>query len=402
VTGPAGAGPEAAGAGPESAGAGPEAGDGAVVRPRTSTRDRDVLHRGLVAWLGTKVADPEVSELVVPEGNGMSSETLLFDATWREPGGDGRPGPVVEQSCAARLSPDPAAVPVFPVYDLGRQFRVMGLVAERTDVPVPRTLWLEPDSAALGSPFFVMERVEGLVPPDIMPYPFGSWLSEASPADQRRLQDASVGVLAALHGADVGPDDVAFLELDRPGDSALRRHLAEQRSYYEWVVADGARSPLIERTFAWLEGHWPDDEGATVISWGDSRIGNIMYRDFEPVAVIDWEMVALGPREIDLGWMVYLHRFLDDIAVQAGLPGMPHFMRMDDAAATYEARSGHAPRHLDFYTMYAALRHAIVMSRVARRQVLFGEIDMPADPDDMIMHRPTLEEMLESRYWDRV
>jgi len=384
------------------AGAGPDAADAAVARPRTSTRDRDVLHRGLVAWLATKVADPEVSQLVVPEGNGMSSETLLFDATWRDRDDDGRAGPVVEQSCAVRLSPDPAAVPVFPVYDLGRQFRVMRLVAERTDVPVPRTLWLEPDGAALGSPFFVMERVEGLVPPDIMPYPFGSWLSEAPPADQRRLQDASVGVLAALHGAEVGPDDVAFLELDRPGDSALRRHLAEQRSYYEWVVADGARSPLIERTFAWLEGHWPDDEGATVISWGDSRIGNIMYRDFEPVAVLDWEMVALGPREIDLGWMVYLHRFLDDIAVQAGLPGMPHFMRMDDAAATYEARSGHAPRHLDFYTMYAALRHAIVMSRVARRQVLFGEIDMPADPDDMIMHRPTLEEMLENRYWDRV
>ena len=52
--------------------------------------------------------------------------------------------------------------------------------------------------------------------------------------------------------------------------------------------------------------------------------------------------------------------------------------------------------------MYAALRHAIVMSRVARRQVLFGEITMPDDPDDMIMHRPTLEQMLEGTYWDKL
>ena len=382
MTGPSGA---AEGAGPAET----------VVRPRTSTRDHGELHRRLVAWLATKVTDPEVSALEVPASNGMSSETVLFEAAWR----DGA-GAAVRQGCAARLRPDPSAVPVFPVYDLERQFRVMRLVAERTGVPVPRTLWMEPDPGPIGSPFFVMERVEGVVPPDIMPYPFGSWLSEATPSEQRRLQDASVGVLAALHGAEVGPEDVAFLAFDHPGDSALRRHLAEQRAYYEWVVADGARSPLIERTFAWLEDHWPADEGPTVISWGDARIGNMLYRDFEPVAVLDWEMVGLGPREIDLGWMVYLHRFLDDIALQAGLPGMPQFMRLDDVAATYEARSGHTPRHLDFFTMYAALRHAIVMSRVARRQVLFGEIEAPGDPDDMIMHRPTLEAMLEGRYWD--
>jgi aminoglycoside phosphotransferase (APT) family kinase protein len=369
-----------------------------VVRPRTSTRDIDELQRRLLAWLAGRVERPDISALVVPESNGMSSETLLFEASWHEPAG-GVDVPV-HQACAARLSPDPDAVPVFPVYDLERQFKVMRLVGERSTVPVPRTLWLENDPGPIGSPFFVMERVEGVVPPDIMPYPFGSWLSEASAEDQRRLQDASVSVLAALHDAAVRPEDVAFLQLARPGGTALRRHLAEQRSYYEWVVADGARSPLIERTFAWLEDHWPAEEGATVISWGDARIGNMMYRDFEPVAVLDWEMAAVGPREIDIGWMVYLHRFLDDIALQAGLPGMPHFMRLGDVAGTYEACSGHEPRHLEFFTMYAALRHAIVMSRVARRQVLFGEIEMPADPDDMIMHRPNLELMLEGRYWD--
>jgi aminoglycoside phosphotransferase (APT) family kinase protein len=377
------------------------AGADAPPRPRTSTRDRDELHRRLVRWLATQVRDPEVSELVVPESNGMSSETLLFECTWGDPDGSSA-GARVSQACAARLIPDPEAVPVFPVYDLERQFRVLRLVGERTRVPVPRTLWLELDPEAIGSPFFVMERVDGVVPPDIMPYPFGSWLSEASRADQDRLQDASVRVLAELHGADVSEQDIAFLELDRPGDTALRRHLAEQRSYYEWVVADGARSPLIERTFDWLEDHWPTSEGAPVISWGDARIGNMMFRDFEPVAVLDWEMAAVGPREIDIGWMVYLHRFLDDIAIQAGLPGMPDFMRLDDVAEAYARHAGHTPGDLDFFTMYAALRHAIVMSRVARRQVLFGEIAMPDDPDDMIMHRPTLEQMLAGTYWDKL
>ncbi len=370
--------------------------EAAPPRPQTSTRDRDDVRRRLLTWLGDKVVDPDVPELQVPESNGMSSETLLFDASWVDADGARRVHP-----CAARLSPDPSNVPVFPVYDLQRQFDVMRLVAAHSQVPVPKTLWYEPDSAALGTPFFVMEKVDGLVPPDIMPYPFGSWLSDAPLADQRRLQDSSVRVLAHLHSAAVSPPDIAFLEFDHAGDTALRRHIAEQAAYYEWVVSDGARSPLIERTFAWLDAHWPQHEGPAVISWGDSRIGNMMFRDFEPVAVLDWEMVGVGPCEIDIAWMVYLHRFLDDIAVDAGLPGMPHFMRMADVAATYEEASGHKPRDLDFFTMYAALRHAIVMSRVARRQVLFGEIAEPADPDDMIMHRASLEQMLEGTYWGR-
>jgi len=340
-----------------------------------------------------KLPGADVSSLVVPESNGMSSETLLFDVAFEE-GGTRR-----SLGCAARLSPDPAAAPVFPVYDLDRQFRVMRLVAERSEVPVPATLWYEPDEGPLGAQFFVMERVDGEVPPDVMPYPFGSWLSEASTSEQRRLQDSSVRVLAEIHNMDVSPSEISFLELDQPGESALRRHVADLVTYYEWVASDGARSPLIERSLEWLDDHWPKDEGRTAISWGDARIGNMMFREFEPVAVLDWEMAAVGPAEVDLGWMIYLHRFLDDIAVSAGLPGMGRFMHMDDVAATYESSAGHAPRDLEFYTLYAAVRHAVVMSRVARRQILFGEIAMPDDPDDMIMHRASLEQMLEGSYW---
>jgi aminoglycoside phosphotransferase (APT) family kinase protein len=323
----------------------------------------------------------------------MSSETVLFDLTWQER------GTPRSQPCVARLRPDPSALPVFPAYDLERQFRVMRLVGERTAVPVPRTLWYEPDEEPLGSPFFVMTRVEGVVPPDVMPYNFGSWVSEASAADRARLQRASVAVLAELHGMDATHNELAFLELDRPGDTAFRRHVAEQAAFYEWVVADGRRSPLLERAFAWLEERWPANEGPTVLSWGDSRIGNMIYRDFEPVAVLDWEMAALGPAEIDLAWFVFLHQFFEDIARNAGLDGMPDFLQRDEVVGTYEQLSGRAVRNLELFEVYAALRHGIVMSRVARRSIHFGEAVMPEDPDDLVMHRGLLEQMLDGTYW---
>ena len=125
---------------------------------------------------------------------------------------------------------------------------------------------------------------------------------------------------------------------------------------------------MIERAFGWLDANWPADEGDTVVSWGDSRIGNMMYRDFEPVAVLDWEMAGLGPREIDLGWMIFIHRFFQDLAEQFGMPGMPDFMRTSDVAATYEALSGDRCATCEWYILYAALRHAIVMFRITRRR----------------------------------
>ena len=373
----------------------PQRQQSAVARPQASRLDPAALQQRLERWMARQLpagAAPHIAALDVPASNGMSSETVLFDATWVEAG--------VTQTAAlvARVAPDPSTVPVFPTYDLDRQFQVVRLVGATSSVPVPRVYWSEPDAAALGAPFFVMERVDGRVPPDVMPYNFGSWLSEASPAEQAQLQNATVRVLADLHAVDGAAHTFAFLASARPGATPLRRHRADQWAFYEWAGA-GLRLPLLERCFAWLEEHWPADEGPTVLSWGDARIGNVIYREFDPVAVLDWEMAALGPRELDLGWMIFLHRFFEDIATTLGLPGMPNFMRRDDVAATYESMTGHTPRDLDFYTMYAALRHGIVMSRVQQRAIHFGEATMPDDVDDLVMHRATLEAMLAGTYW---
>jgi aminoglycoside phosphotransferase (APT) family kinase protein len=320
----------------------------------------------------------------------MSSETLLFDATWREAGAE-RSAPFV-----ARVAPDPRDVPVFPSYALATQFRVMQLAA-RGGVPVPNVRWLEEDAARIGSPFFVMDRVAGRVPPDIMPYPMGSWLSEASREDQRRLQDATLAAIAKLHAIDPEKSGARFLEFSLPGATALRRHVENQRRFYDWM-RQGRRFPLIERAFAWLEAHWPADEGDTVISWGDSRIGNVLYDGFAPAAVLDWEMAALGPRGLDLGWLSFMHAFFDVIARGAGLPGMPHFLRAGDVADEYARLTG-VRLDLRWYEAYAALRHGIIMARIVSRAVHFGETTAPADPDAAIPHRALLEQMLAGTHW---
>ncbi|WP_327086056.1 phosphotransferase family protein [Nonomuraea sp. NBC_01738] len=346
---------------------------------RTSTRDLDELRQRVRTWLTGRVGEKvEISELERPSGNGMSSETLFFTAAWA--------GNTTK--CVVRMAPAAEAVPIFPAYDLGGQFEVMRLARERAGVPAPRALWFEADPGPLGMPFFVMEREDGLVPADVMPYTFEGWLLEATPEQARRLQDETVAVLAALHQAPITAADVPFL-----GPGGLRRHVEEQRAYYAWAHGR-TRIPVLEKAFGWLADHWPEKTGDDVLTWGDARPGNVMYRDFAPVAVLDWEMAALGPRELDLGWMIFLHRFFQDVAVIMGLPGMPDFMRRDDVCAKYRDLTGYEPRNMDFYEMYAALRHGIIMARVWQRRIHFGEQPMPADPDEMVMHRAAIEEML--------
>ncbi|MEU3795057.1 phosphotransferase family protein [Streptomyces fructofermentans] len=357
-------------------------------RPRTTTRDPEEVTRRLTAWLAARLPGAEAVGVRVPESNGMSSETLLFDIEHPEP-------PV--RACALRLAADPAAYTVFPVYDLPRQYRVLRLVAERSDVPVPRVLWLEEDAGPLGAPFLVMERVDGRVPPDVMPYTYeGNWLHAAGDTERERLEAASVGLLARLH------DQVPVSEADflaaPGGGSALRRHVEAQRAYCAWVVDGLPRSPLVEEAFDRLDALWPRDEGETVLSWGDARIGNVIYDGFTPAAVLDWEMAGLAPREVDLGWMIYLHRFFQDLTVGFGQPGLPGFMRRDNVEARYARLTGHAPRDMDFHILYAALRHAVVMLRVAYRQVHFGEVAVPADPDTLILHHASLRAMVQASY----
>lgn len=362
----------------------------AEVELTVSERDVSGLSERLARWLGHHVGDgrpPVISGLRRPEGGGLSSVSVLFEAAWP----DGGPGP---RSLVARMPPEQTSFPVFPSYDFRLQYDVMAAVRAHSDVPVPELVGIDDSGEVVGEPMIVMERVAGTIPTDNPPYVFGGWLYDASEERRREVQESSVGVLAGLHGID--DPEGRFPGLARAaGTDPLRSHVEGQREYYEWTCAtDGVRIPLIERTFDWLEQHWPDDPGPTVLSWGDARIGNIVYDGGRPAGVLDWEMAALGPREMDLAWFLFMHRFFQDIAEVFELPGLPGFLERDAVVASYERMTGHRVRNLDWFLVYAALRHAIVMGRIKRRMIHFGEEERPETPDEYVMHKALLERMI--------
>lgn len=362
-----------------------------VSRLQHSSRDTETLPDQLSQWLATVLPDRGAPQVIVENGidaNGMSSETILLTACW---GAD-------QQRLVARVAPAADDVPVFSTYRLDHQFELMRQVSELTDVPVPRVRWIDSTGDVLGTPFFLMDRVDGDVPPDVMPYTFGgNWFADAPPQHQRELQESTIEVLAALHTIPDAVHRFSFLtEVDPPGDTPLRRHFGWLKDWYEFAVPDIGRSALVERALQWLEEHFPTDVAAStpVLTWGDSRIGNVLYKDFRPVAVLDWEMATVGPRELDVSWMIFAHMVFQELAGLAGLPGLPDVLREDDVRATYERLTGVTLGDLHWFYIYSAVIWCCVFMRTTARRVHFGEMEQPEDVESTFYHASLLRRLL--------
>jgi aminoglycoside phosphotransferase (APT) family kinase protein len=343
-------------------------------------RDPDEIATRLAQWARFARSGATVTDVRAP-GSGMANDTVLFRL-------DGEP-------LVARLAPSPdAPFPTFPTFDLDLQRQVIELVRRRTDVPVPEIVHVEPMDDALGVPFMVMRAIEGVVPSDSPPYlldPDG-WFLQGTPDDWKRMETATIGVLAELHTI-VDDEETAFLHLDVPGSTPLARQIAAHREYYAWAC-EGIRIPVLDRALDVLTATEPAT-GRCVLNWGDSRPGNIIYRDFEPVAVLDWEMAMVGPPEVDVAWMTFFQRFFAGMAEQYGLPPVPAMFDPEETAATYERLSGVRLDDLAWYEALAGLWFGIILARMSLRASAFGAQPRPDDPDDLIMFAPLLGRLLD-------
>jgi aminoglycoside phosphotransferase (APT) family kinase protein len=363
-----------------------------VSRLEHSSRDLSTLPDVMSEWLSSVLPGGVRPEITVESGvdaNGMSSETIILTGRWDENG-------QVEQKWVARVAPTAQDVPVFSAYRMDHQFDVIRLVEEQTDVPVPRVRWLENTGDVLGTPFFLMDYVDGRVPPDVMPYTFGgNWFADSTPEQQRELQDNTVEVIAKLHSIPDPQTTFGFLD-DGSDPNALRRNLNWLQSWYQFAVPDIGRSPLVEQALDWLEANWPADAANAdpVLVWGDSRVGNVLYSGYSPVAVLDWEMATLGPREMDAAWMIFAHMVFQELAGLAGLPGLPDFMTESDVKATYAAKAGVELGDLNWFYVYSGVIWACVFMRTSARRVRFGEIEQPDDVESLFYHGSLLKRLI--------
>lgn len=333
--------------------------------PAQGHYDPEQIRLRLEQWFAGKhphARDLRVGEIAAPGTTGFSSETMLVDATWNE---DGR-------ACEGRwvVRSRPTEHPVFPEYDLHSQYRCMQIVAAVSDVPVPKVRWWEPDESVIGEPFYVMDRVDGEAPSDSPPYTVTGFLAEASPDQQRALFEKEIAILARLHAIDWRAAGLDFLDKKEFGPPGFDQQLAYYRHFLAWA-AEGRPQPCVEAAFDYLERNRPAGADAVVLNWGDARPSNIMVRDFEPVAVLDWEMATLGPPEVDVAWFLYLNRFLSE---GVGAPALPGFPGADETSKLYRSLGGRALGDLHYYQVWAGLRFSVIFIRIIQRMEKQGAL----------------------------
>lgn len=324
-----------------------------------SPRDPATLRATLARWLGDRLDAPvEVSEPSGPPATGFSNETILVDATWDE--GEG-PMP---HGLAFRVQP--TAHTVFPYDRFEAQHRVMSALGDQRGVRVPHLRWFEEDPSVLGSPFMVMDRVDGEAPSDSPPYPTEGWLRDGGPELQGAVWRAGLDAMAAVHAVDWRARGLADLDPCPDGDSRLAARVDEWAAMLAWASPD-ARQAVPEAGLAWLRQHQPSDVDEPALCWGDSRIGNQLFAGrtsaatVHVAAVLDWEMVHVGDPVQDLGWFTWM-----DHTLSAGLdvPRLPGFPPTAETVARWEAATGRSAEHHRWAEILAGVGFAIVMVRL--------------------------------------
>jgi aminoglycoside phosphotransferase (APT) family kinase protein len=308
-------------------------------------RDLDELARQLAGWLGTRMPKAEAIEvrnLSYPLGAGMSHETILFDAAWREA------GRAVERGMVVRIKPMRRQVYQDDMFDA--QYQLIQLMHRLDAVPVAEPLWFEQDPGLLGAPFFVMEKVAGRVAVSFPPYSKQGWLFDAQPADRARLWEDSVRKLAGIQTVPVS--EAQFLHL--PGEFAenFDQEIDRWTRYLDW--ADGDRScGLLRDLFDRLQAARPKNRAEGIV-WGDARLGNMMVSDdFKVVAVMDWEQPSLGGALQDLGWWLYTERMQ---TVARGLAPLEGMGSRAETLALWSETCGKSAADIEWYEAFASFK----------------------------------------------
>lgn len=274
-------------------------------------------------------------------GGGQSNPTFFVDYDTR--------ALVMRKQPVGELLPSAHAV--------DREYRVMRALGP-AGVPVPRVVLFHAERDVVGTPFYLMEKLEGRV--------FAAHsLPGLAPAERGAMYRSMADTLATLHRVD--PAAVGLADYGRPGNYFARQVARWSR---QWEASRTRENPALDRLIAWLPGHIPEGD-ETVVCHGDFRIGNLMFDPVEPrvIAILDWELSTLGHPLADLGFNAMAwHTRPDEYGGLRGLDldalGIPS---LDDYVAHYLRAAGRQDGIAPFHVAFALFRFAVIFEGIAAR-----------------------------------
>jgi aminoglycoside phosphotransferase (APT) family kinase protein len=187
----------------------------------------------------------------------------------------------------------PVGARIKTAHDMGREYRILSRLS--TAYPrVPRAFLYCEDESVIGAPFYVMERVNGIIlraqPPKDL---------ELSPDLMQAVSNAFVQNLVEIHN--VNYESVGLGDLGQPDGYVVRQIEGWTKRYYNARTNDVA---AVERLADWLSKNVPRESARRALIHNDYKYDNIVLAPEDPrqiVATLDWEMATIGDPLMDLG-----------------------------------------------------------------------------------------------------
>ena len=251
-------------------------------------------------------------------------------------------------------------------HDMAREHRIVSAVAQ-SKVPVPTTYGVCEDTEVNGSPFYLMEFVDGLVP-------HKQEAVEPLSGDERRSFGLHVaGVLSDLHLVD--PDDIGLGNLARK-EAYLARQL--KRWTAQWEATKTHEIPEMDESLRLLHEDVPDQVGAAIVH-GDYRPGNMMIRDGRMVALLDWELCTLGDPLADVGYFMNNWPQPGEEGADAAPTGAGGFPDRPELLEIYQANTGRDLSRINYYRAFSHWRLAAITQGVYKRYLVGAMGDQEFD-----------------------
>ena len=273
-------------------------------------------------------------------------------------------------------------------HDVLREFRILDAVKDEP-VPVARPVLACEDPDVFGSPFYVMERIDGAPVRTRIPAAWAHF-----PATQGTALEQLIDALVAIHILDwqaCGLGDLA--RSGRRPDRKTARWLSQLESY------DGRELPAAHVVGDWLDVNQPAEQRAALCH-GDYKLDNVLFAPDSPprlLAVVDWEMASIGDPLVDLAWALVFHPGPEG-TLPLGVAKEPAFdvERLPSRAALvarYADASGRDTSALGWYDIFARWKLAVILEG-SYAKFLRGQSDKPAHEHfgrqvDLLLHSAT-------------
>jgi aminoglycoside phosphotransferase (APT) family kinase protein len=246
-------------------------------------------------------------------------------------------------------------------HDMGREYNVLSKL--HAVFPAPRPLVYCTDESVLGAPFYIMERVHGV----ILRRKLADGL-EISPQTVRQLSEAFIDHLAALHGLAYAA--IGLGDLGKPQGYLARQVKGWTERYYGSKTHDLTEVTQISD---WLAQRMPQNSGATLIH-NDYKYDNIALdpADITKIkAVLDWEMCTLGDPLTDLGTAIAYWVDAEDPPemqkLRWGPTALPGTLKRGQLVERYAAKTGRDVDAIVFYYVFALFKVAVIIQQIYYR-----------------------------------